>query len=105
MTVIVKFLHPRATADHVGMIPYWLDERNPKPARDQINDNYGHGGGWHSMTGFTMQPNDAVLHYPGDPPFRPIAVMQMRDETIYAYEHSIFAIVQPDGTFDAARLD
>jgi hypothetical protein len=102
--ILVQKLHPACTEDHVGMVPFWLDERNPKSARDQIHENYGHGGGWHSMRGFTID-KDHVLHYPGDPPFKPIARMQMRDETIFVYEHAIFAIVQKDGSFDAARLD
>jgi hypothetical protein len=45
------------------------------------------------------------LHYPGDPPFKPIAMMVLRDETILIYDYSIVAIVQPDGSFEACRMD
>ena len=85
------------------MIPDWLSEHDPRPAKEQIHTAYAHGGGWHKMEGFTMK--GTTLLYPGDPPFKAIAVMKFRDETILVYEHAIFAIVQRDGSFEAARLD
>lgn len=103
MSINVVFLHPRATMDHVGMIPDWLSEADPKSAKEQIHAHYAHGGGWHNMEGFTME--GTTLLYEGDPPFKAIAVMKFRDETILVYEYAIFAIVQRDGTFEAARLD
>ena len=68
--------------------------------------SYAHGGGWHGMNGFRMSdPKTCILQYPGDPPLKPIAMMRLRDERIFVYEHGITAIVQPDGSFEAARLD
>ena len=104
MTTVI-FLHPDATPDHVGMIPDWLNEDDPRPAKEQIHTAYAHGGGWHDMTGFTLDKASGALLYPGDPPFVPLATMKLRDEIIVAYEHSIFAILQADGSFVAARLD
>jgi hypothetical protein len=103
VSVDVFFLHPRANWDHVGEIPLWLSESDPDSAQQQIHKNYGHGGGWHPMTGFTME--STILRYPGDPPFAPLARMQMRGEMIYIYEYGIVAIVQKDGSFEAARID
>ena len=105
--VIVYFLHPKATEDHVGMIPDFLDESDPRPAKEQIHDNYVHGGGWRNMKGFTLNWLDEtpVLQYPGDPKLRPLAVMRLREERIFVYQYGITAIIQPDGSFEAARLD
>jgi hypothetical protein len=103
MTVNIIFLHPQATYDHVGELPEFLSLSDPRPAKEQFNDNYRHGGGWNKMNGFTMR--GITMFYPGDPPFQPIAKMELRDEIILIYEHSIVAIVQRDGSFEAARMD
>jgi hypothetical protein len=99
-----KFLHPKAVEDHVGLIPYWLSEDNPAPARQQLDDNYRHGGGWRPMRNFRLTPGNA-LRYPGDPPLLPLAEMHLRDELILVYEYGIVAIIQPDRSFEAARMD
>ena len=103
MSLTVIFLHPKATPDHVGLIPEFMSESNPQPAKAQIHANYAHGGGWHNMEGFTMK--GTTLWYPGDPAYEAIAVMKLRDETILVYEYGITAIVQRDGSFEVARLD
>lgn len=103
MTVPVEFLHPQATHDHIGDIPLWLNETDPRSAKEQLNAGYRHGGGWNPMRGLTMK--GTTLWYPGDPPFKAIARMNLREEMILVYEHSIFAIVQRDGSFEAARMD
>lgn len=104
MPVPVKPLHPRVTADHIGMIPFWLDESNPEPARNQLNENYGHGGGWRPFNGFTLQPDNSIV-YPGDPAHKPIAEMRLREERILMYEHAWVAIIQPDRSFEICRMD
>jgi hypothetical protein len=103
MALSVKILHPRATMEHLGMIPLWLDERNPKSAREQLNDAYPFGG-WDPFTGFRLG-DDNSLRFPGDPPQRPIAEMRLRDECILMYEHSWVAIIQPDRSFEVCRMD
>ena len=55
------------------------------------------------MANFTM--TDTTLHYPGDPDFEPLAAVWLRREVIMVYECSIVAIVQPDGSFEVARMD
>jgi hypothetical protein len=104
MMITVKFLHPSATDDHVGEIPYWLSADDPRPAAQQLDRCYNHGGGWRPFSGHTLTENNN-LKYPGDPPLRPIAEMRLRDELILIYEHSWVVIVQPDRTFAACRLD
>ena len=101
----VKYLDPRATEDHVGLIPMFLFDQDPRPAKEQFNERYSHGGGWRPNTGWTMRKEDRSLKYPGDPRLHPLAEMKLRDETILVYEYGIVAIVQPDGSFEASRMD
>lgn len=88
----------------LGYIPAFLSENDPRPAKEQVDAAYSHGGGWQSFPGFTMLPNGDML-YPGDPVTRCLFETRLRDETIRFYEHAWLAIVQPDGTFDVARID
>lgn len=97
-------MHPRATEDHLGIIPEWFNEDDPASAREQINQHYQHGGGWHPLAGFKMAPNEDLL-YPGDPPTRALWKAKLRDETIIIYEYAWVAIIQPDGSFEVARCD
>jgi len=97
--------HPQATPDMLGFIPSFLSEEDLRPAREQLDQNYRHGGGWQPFTGFTMLPN-GNLQYPGDPPVQVLAEATMNNkEVVRFYEHSWVAIVQPDGTFEVARMD
>jgi hypothetical protein len=100
----IRILRRNVTMDHIGMIPHWLDEKNPQSAAKQLNDCYGHGGGWNPFSGFKLR-DDNSLKYPGDPPLWPLAEMNMRDELIMIYEHSWVVIVQPDRSFEACRMD
>jgi hypothetical protein len=101
----VLFLHPRATMDHIGLIPSFLVEADPRPAREQFDERYSFGGGWHPMANFKLDPKTFALKYPGDPAFKPIARIPFRKEQIYIYEHAFVCIVQEDGSFEAARMD
>lgn len=104
MRPVWTMLHPRMTPEHLGYIPWFLDDENEKPAAEQINDNYGHGGGWRSFKGF-KHIGDHKLQYPGDPAYVPLAECKLRNETIVFYQHSWVAVFQEDGTFDVARID
>lgn len=88
--------------DAVGFIPGFVSELDERPAREQINENYC--GGWNGQKGFTMDA-DRRLHFPEDPPLVPLAFMELRDETIIVYLYGYTAIVQPDKSFEVARLD
>lgn len=96
--------HPQATLEMLGYIPGFLSEHDPRPAREQLHTGYSHGGGWEPFVGFSMLPN-GDMSYPGDPPTQLLAETQLRNETIRFYEHAWVAIVQPDGSFEVARLD
>ena len=96
--------HPQATIEMLGSIPGFLDDSDPRPARIQFDHNYGFAGGWRPFAGFTMLP-DGKLAYPGDPPMELLAETNLRHETIRVYDCSWVVIIQPDGSFEACRLD
>ena len=101
-----ELLHPKMTPEHLGFIPGWLSEEDPRSAREQIHSHYAHGGGWHSFAhGFKFNPATYSLSSPGDPTLRPLAKAQLRTETILFYDHAWVGIMQKDGSFDIARID
>lgn len=92
-------------AGALGFIPSFLSEHDDRPAREQLDMNYAHGGGWSPMAMWTFNEADKSIHYPGDPPLRPIAQANLRSEMILVYQHAWVAIVQPDGSYEVARMD
>lgn len=99
-----KFLHPKATEDHVGIIPMMLDGRNPAPAQQQLDEGYQHGGGYHPLPKWELLPDNSIK-YPGDEPLPPLASIQLRHELILIYPSAWVAIIQPDRSFVVARMD
>lgn len=95
-------MHKGMTAEHLGLIPSFLDRDDPRPAKEQFNENYI--AGWRPFKGFTKGDNHE-LQYPGDNPLKPVAVTHLRDEVIILYPYSWVAIFQPDGSFEACRMD
>jgi len=98
-------LHKQATADHLGLLPSFLDAENPQTAKEQLHQNYQHGGGWSPFVGHTLDRDNLSLHYPGDPPLRALACAKLRKELIVVYEASWVAIIQPDGSYEVCRMD
>jgi hypothetical protein len=98
-----RMLHPRMTMEHLGFIPGWLHEDDPRDARAQLDAGYIFGG-WDPFPGFTLA-EDNSLHYPGDPPTVPLAAALLRDELIVFYEHAWVAVIQPDRSFEVCRMD
>jgi len=107
MIALLAGHHP----NELGALPDFINQNDPRPAREQFDANYQHGGGWRPMKGFTQQRNRAgkpgiVLEYPGDPPYHPIASWPLRHELIVVYRYSWVAIFNTkDGTFEVARMD
>jgi len=109
-------LDPRVTAEHLGMIPDFLDNEDPRGAVEQINERYAHGGGWFDLKvgngGFVLNAG-GELKYPGDPRMRPYAEAMLhachtpehKGERILIYESGFVAVVQGDNSFRVARLD
>jgi hypothetical protein len=87
----------------LGFIPTFLHEHDPRPAAQQFQSNYPHGG-WDAFPGFTMSPSGKLL-YPGDPPMACLYEARFRDEVIRLYQYEWVAIIQPDGSFEVSRMD
>lgn len=106
-------MHPTWThADHVDLsvLIYFLNTDDPRGAVAQLNDSYAHSGGWRSFKGFALlqKPGGPLawrLSYPGDPPMRARAYCHLREETCVLFQSDWVAVVQPDGSYDVARLD
>jgi hypothetical protein len=96
-----KNFHP----DHVGFLPGFLVDDDPRPVREQFNERYAHGGGWRPQEGFKADGETPTLLYPGDPPLKPLACMVFREETIFIYPYGYVAIFQPDKSFEVCRMD
>lgn len=97
-------LDPRATLDELGIIPMFLSPGDRRPAIEQIDAHYGHGGGWRHVERFEMGESYSLC-YPGDEPLQPLFAGRLRDERIFVYHYGFVAVVQPDGSFEAARID
>lgn len=88
----------------LGFLPAFLDDADPRPAKEQFNENYKHGGGWRKFEGFTLHKDNSIS-YPDDPPLYPIAWTKLRDEAIFVYQSSWVLVRQPDGSHEIARID
>ena len=88
-----------------GLIPDMLRTADPRPAREQFDVAYAHGGGWLPFQGFKFNATDQSIKYPGDPSLLPLARGKLRDETILIYPHAWVGILQPNGDFEVARMD
>lgn len=92
--------------DLLGVIPHFLDAANPAGAVEQIDAAYRDiGGGWRDQDGFKLDIAAGTLTYPGDPARPLIAHADLRDERILFFNGAWIAVVQPDGSFRAARID
>ena len=107
MTVDVVYagVDARDLLNLVGEIPFWLDEDDPRSAREQLDSHYQHGGGWCPFEGFELNRRNFALQYPGDPPQHPFAFMTLRDEKIVMYPHAWVMILQPNGDYEICRMD
>lgn len=85
----------------------FLRDDDTRPAREQFNERYAHGGGWRPSETFKKfkVTENQWMYYPGDPPIKPIAVIRLHEERIFIYEHDIIRIVQPDGSHEICRMD
>lgn len=99
-----EFLHPQMTFDHLGAIPSFVDDHDPRSAREQLDTAYKFAGGWQPFHGHVLG-SDNSLKYPGDPPLTPLAQARLRDELIVFYPHSWVAVIQPDRSYEVCRMD
>jgi hypothetical protein len=91
--------------ERAGYLPTFMHPDDMRPAKEQIDDAYQHGGGWRSFPGFTFNPADRSLTYPGDPSFSPYLEIHLGDELVLVYPHDWVVILQTDGSWDVSRID
>lgn len=89
----------------LGLIPGFFDLNDPRPAREQIAQNYWPGYHPTGKGKWKFDPEKHTLQYPDDSLYEPLASTVLRDERIFFYEHAFVAIVQKDNTFDVIRMD
>ena len=112
----VHLFHSRA-ADLVGFIPSFLPASD-RPAADQFNQYYAHGGGWSPMQGWEhfydtlRSPTgetiaDALfIKYPGDPTYQPVAMIETDIERVWVYQYAWVAIENKEtDAVEIARMD
>jgi hypothetical protein len=88
-----------------GIILTMLDSEDLRPAKVQLDEGYQHGGGWRPQEGFKFDDKTGWMSYPGDPPFKPLSGIRLRDELIVLYPYGYVGIIQPDSSFEIARMD
>ena len=48
--------------DILGLLPMIFDSNDPRPAREQANERYAHGGGWNPQEGWELNPSNGNAH-------------------------------------------
>lgn len=104
MPINFFILDSRYDEEALGLIPDFIDPEAEGRAAEQFNYHYAHGGGWRAMRGWSMGPVGEIK-YPGEAALHPIAVAQLREETIRVYPSAWVSITQPDGSFEVSRMD
>jgi hypothetical protein len=89
--------------DDLGLLPSFLDDADPRPAREQLDANYPWGGYWRTQPASIDAKHR--LCYPGDPPQDWLAMTMLRGESILVYPGSFVVILQPDRSFVFQRMD
>lgn len=92
LVVLAKGVPAERVLEACGFIPFWLNEADPRPAAEQLNEHYSHGGGWRPFSSTTDQKfkvleEDMSIKYPGDPKHKPFVKFLLRDEEVYMYDH------------------
>ena len=108
---MIKFTNMEVVGPY---LPHFFNEDDPRPAKEQVHTAYSHGGGWNPFNGFKLHrfgevPGEVREHYglkyPGDPIMRELSRAKLRDELLVFFECSWLAIIQPDSSWEVARLD
>jgi hypothetical protein len=90
-----------------GLLPDFFSADDPRPAWDQLLDNYPFGSG-KPFEGFKLRGDSTKnwsLNYPGDPSLRPVSFAMLRHEALVLFEYAWLAIIQPTGEYIVYRVD
>lgn len=86
-------------------LPRFLRDDDKRPAAEQFNERYEFGGWSPFGEGKWKLLEDNSLQYPEDPLLEPLAQCRLGKELIVLYPGDFVAIIQPDRSFEVARLD
>lgn len=102
-----ELVHPRADIDMLGYVPLFITRTSDVPLKKQFDAEYV--SGWKTSASKWVRDTErnTLQGHPEDPPFPMIARYQHKPtgELLEFYTSCFTAIVQPDGTFEVARLD
>lgn len=101
----ITIFNKKVGRNALGLIPAFLSEADPRPAKEQFHENYAHGGGWRPFKGFKLDILSMSIKYPGDPAYLPLAKIILRKEAIYIYPNAWVLIIQPNGDHEISRMD
>lgn len=87
-----------------GIIPTFLDIKDKRSIKEQINERYI--GGWNKFDGFKLQKTSWTIKYDGDPDMQPLAGTALRGEILAIYPNGWAMVVNAETTdYEIARLD
>lgn len=103
----MTILHPKATPEHFGLIPFWLHEQDSRDAAAQLGDAYSFAGGWQPFDGFSFNKKTKELSYPEDPPLSPFGVCTLHDkEEVIMYQSGWVCVYNKEaGNVEVCRMD
>jgi len=95
-----------------GLLPEIIRANDPRPAAEQIQTRYQHGGGYRPFGGSSWElrkspEGDLALLYPGDPPLKEVSRLILRNsqEVCVLFEFGFVAILGRQGTLAVLRMD
>ena len=101
--------------DAVGLIPAFFDPSDARDAREQIEDNYAHGGGWRphpTPEHWTFDPQTLTVTYDDKDPYEEpeqyhaLASAKLPNgQAIIVFQSAWLLVVDPDGKWQIARVD
>lgn len=100
-----NLVNGQALYNLAGWIPSFLVADNKDNAQTQFNQNYSHGGGWSPFSDKWVLHDDDSIEYPGDPTYKPLAYTYLHNQKVVVYPHAWVAIINPDKSFEVARMD
>lgn len=102
-------VHPRATQYHLGYVPMFFNNMDPRSAADQLHKNYANGGGVNPRPKFSINAKGQLV-WNHDELFERIAEATLHpghdlEEKLIFFTSSYLAIIQKNGDMVVTRVD